>query len=176
MENILAALNAAAISLKLKKCEFFSEKVKYLGHILRPGKLKISKTRIAALEIAEPQRDPSELRSFLGLCNVCRRLIPQFAETAAPLEVLFEKGAPVKLARFRRLEMEAFASLISAATTAPILALRWNGPPYSIAIDASASMVGAALFQRHEDGQRHPVGYFLRSLTNAEKNYSTSKL
>ena len=71
--------------------------------------------------------------------------------------------------------MEAFTSLISAVTTAPILALPWNGLPYSIDIDASASMVGATLFQKHEDEQWHPVGYFSRSLTNAEKNYFTSE-
>ena len=105
LDNILAALHAAGISLELKKCEFLTDKVKYLGHIVRPGKLEIDKARIAALEKAEPPRDQSELRSFLGLCNVNRLFIPQFAETAAPLNVLLKKGSPVKLARFGRLEM-----------------------------------------------------------------------
>ena len=62
VDKILSALNAAGISLKLRKWEFFTDKVKYLGHVIRPGKLEIDRTRIAALEKAQPPKTQSELR------------------------------------------------------------------------------------------------------------------
>ena len=54
-----------------------------------------------------------------------------------------------------------------------MLALPRSDLPYSVDTDASDCQVGAALFQTTEDGERRPIGYWIRSLKPAEKNYST---
>ena len=64
VEQVLRTLNAAGVTLKLSKFEFFSQEVKYLGHIVRPGTLSVDLARVASLREAEhprtkPSYDPS---------------------------------------------------------------------------------------------------------------------
>ena len=66
----LTLLGNAGLSLKLKKCHFFAETVDYLGHVIRPGRLGVAKKNTTALQKAPIPRTQTELRSFLGLCNV----------------------------------------------------------------------------------------------------------
>ena len=41
--------------------------------------------------------------------------------------------------------------------------------------DASNEQIGCCLFQTQPNGANHPVGYWSRGLTRAEKNYSTTE-
>jgi hypothetical protein len=41
--------------------------------------------------------------------------------------------------------------------------------------DASYEQIGCCLFQDHDDKEKHPLGYWSRGLTAAEKNYSTTE-
>ena len=175
VEEILTALQTAGVTLKLAKCDFFTDTVKYLGHVIRPGTLSVDDATKAALRKARYPRNQTELRSFLGLCNVYRRFIRDFAHTAAPLNALLKKGQPQELAPFGEAEKAAFRTLVEAVTSPPILALPKAGLPYSMDTDASEYQVGAALFQTHLDDERKPLGFFSRSLHAAEKNYSVSE-
>ena len=58
---------------------------------------------------------------------------------------------------------------------APILRLPKIDLPFSIDTDACDYQIGAALMQTYEDGTRHPVGYWSRSLNPVEQNYSTTE-
>ena len=175
VKAILGALKAAGITLKFSKCELFTDTVKYLGHIIKPGTLSVDTIATKALTGAQHPRTQTELRSFLGLCNVYRRFVPGFAKLATPLNKLLRKGQPEQLEVFSESEAEAFKALISAVTAPPILALPKPGLPYSVDTDASNSQVGAALFQTQPDGERQPVGYWSRTLNSAELNYSTTE-
>ena len=147
----------------------------YLGHIIRPGTLSIDEVVTKALrEIAIPTTQ-TELRSFLGLCNVYRRFVPNYAHVAAPLNKLLKKGQPIQLEPFGEAELREFEALREAVNTPPILALPKVGLPYSMDTDASDFQFGAALFQTHEEGSRKPIGFWSRSLHAAERNYSTSE-
>ena len=50
VDQVLEALHRANVTIKLSKCDFFTNKVKYLGHIIKPGKLSVDKVRVKALE------------------------------------------------------------------------------------------------------------------------------
>jgi Reverse transcriptase (RNA-dependent DNA polymerase) len=87
--EVLTLLGNAGLSLQLKKCHFFSETVDYLGHVMRPGRLGVAEKNTTALKTAPLPRTQTELRSFLGLCNVYRRFVPRFSAIAAPLNVFY---------------------------------------------------------------------------------------
>ena len=173
VEEILTALKSAGISLKLKKCSSFTNNVKYLGHIIHPGTLEVDATHTIALRRAKHPTTKTQLRAFLGLCNVYRRFVPKYSHIAAPLNTLLCKGQPVNLRPFGEAEAQAFETLVAAVTSPPVLALPKPDLPYSVDTDASDYQVGCALFQTTEDGERRPIGYWSRSLKPAEKNYST---
>ena len=82
---------------------------------------------------------------------------------------------PVTLDPFGEKESEAFQSLIDVILSPPVLALPKPGYSYSVDTDASQYQVGAALFQTYPDGERKPIGFFSRSLRDAEKNYPVSE-
>ena len=68
--------------------------------------------------------------------------------------------------------MKAFHALIKAITEPPVLAIADDR--FSLDTDACDGQIGCALFQEHE-GKRRPVGYFSRTLTKPERNYSISE-
>ena len=175
VREIMRVLQDAGITLKLKKCEFFTDSVKYLGHVIRPGQLSVDEVRVKSLKEAKHPTTQTELPSFLGLCNVYRRFVPKFADVAAPLNHLLRKGQPVKLEPLADVEASAFSSLVDAVTSPPVLALPRLGLPFEVDTDASNNQVGCALFQISEDGERHPVGYWSRSLNVHERNFSVSE-
>lgn len=71
------------MTIKLKKCHFFSELTKYLGQVVVPGKLRVDRKTTEAVAALRSLTTVSQIRSFLGLCNVYRRFVPGFAKIAA---------------------------------------------------------------------------------------------
>ncbi len=62
VDIILDALRKARVSVNLRKCHFFTKKIKYLGHIIRPGSFEIAEASIATLTGLRHPRKASELR------------------------------------------------------------------------------------------------------------------
>jgi transposase InsO family protein len=189
LDIVLGRLYGAGLSLKLKKCFFFKETVNYLGHVIQPGKLAVATKNTEALKHAKAPTTLTELRSFLGLCNVYRRFVPSFARIAAPLNALLRKGESRSEFAFTELQHEAFDSLREKLLHPPILALPRAAGQFVLDTDASQEQIGCCLFQQNpvdvEDGKdirptgkelvRRPIGYWSRSLTSAERNYSTTE-
>ena len=80
--------------LKLKKCDFFKNMVDYLGHAVRPGKLAVAQKTTRAVEEFRLPETQTHIKSFLGLSDVYRRFVPNFARIAGPLNALLKKGMP----------------------------------------------------------------------------------
>lgn len=87
-----------------------------------------------------------QLRTFLGLCNICRRFVPRYSQIAALLNALLKKREPVRLKEFGTAENEAPDTFKQTLTTAPVLALLKLGLPYVINTDSSEYQFGCALF------------------------------
>lgn len=62
----MSVLEKAGVKFKLPKCEFSVEKVKYLGHVVRPGTLEFEAARTAALEEMFYPQTQKQLRNFFG--------------------------------------------------------------------------------------------------------------
>ena len=165
VEEILEKLQDAGVSLKLKKCRFFAETVDYLGHFIRPDLLEVATKNTAAIEGFGEPKTQMHLRSFLGVCNVYRRFVPNFAQVSVPLNELLKKGAPVELLPLNEHQLRSFNLLKQALKEPPILRLPRPGLPYSVDTDASDYQNGCALLQTHEDGSRYPIGFGLVPLS-----------
>ena len=173
---VLRLLQKAGLTLKLPKCEFFRESVDYLGHIISPGKLNVAHRATEAFSKALPPRNVTELRSFLGLCNVYRRFVPNFARLSKPLNRMLEKGHPTEWSDLTDDQLGAFETLKSRLTNPPVLTLPRAGQSYILDTDACQTQVGCVLLQEQEDGSApKQIGYWSRTLSSAERNYTTTE-
>jgi hypothetical protein len=64
LDLVLGLLRRAGATLKLKKCHFFKEKVKYLGHVILPGKLQVGQSKTDTVKYAEPPSDTNRTEEF----------------------------------------------------------------------------------------------------------------
>ena len=167
VEEVLQVLRDSGFSPKLKKCNFFAQSADYLGHVIRPGTLEVATKNTQAVERFDEFRTQTELRSFLGLCNVYRRFFPNFARTAAPLNALFTKCCLADLQKSKEEQSKAFKLLKQALISPPVPSHPKPGVSFSVDTDACNDQVGCALLQVSESGRRHPIGFRSRSLSAA---------
>jgi RNase H-like domain found in reverse transcriptase/Reverse transcriptase (RNA-dependent DNA polymerase) len=178
VHEVLCLLEEAGLSLKLSKCHFFQASVDYLGHVIRPGRLGVAEKNTAALRDAPFPRTRTELRSFLGLCNVYRRFVPRFAAIAAPISTLLGKGTRATLPPLTTAQIEAFNNLRTRLLSPPILALPRSEAKFNLWLDTDASdgQLGCCcLLQGQPEGPALQLGYWSRTLNPAERNYSITE-
>lgn len=108
LNEVLRTLQNETVSLKLKKCEFFTTQVRYRGHALRPGQLAADKTRIKSLKDLQHPCTITELRSFSGLCNLHSRFISGHTSIRASRNKLLRQEMPTDLSLFRDEENQTF--------------------------------------------------------------------
>jgi len=183
LDEVLTLLQEAGIKLKLKKCFFFRDEVEYLGFRIRPGTLSASpdaKAR-AAINIATFPTTSTQMKSFLGCCNVYRRFIKGFAKVSTPLTDMLKKDSGTEWGDDlvpTESQRKAFETLKEALVTPPILALPKRGRPYMVDCDASAYAVGAVLLQQQDEKDEKSwatIGYYSKTLTKEQRNYSASE-
>ena len=68
-------------------------------------------------------------------------------------------------------EQEAFDMLKVHVTSEPILGQPDLAEQFILEVDASRYAVGTVLSQQKNDNKLHPIGYFLSTLNEVEKNY-----
>jgi hypothetical protein len=142
LDAVIHRLYCAGLSLNLKKCHFFRSEVSYLGHVIGPGTLAVAEKNTRALRNAKSPSTQTELRSFLGLCNVYRRFVKGFAKIAAPLNSLLRKGESPRLNKLNEDQLRAFEALRQCLLTPPILAFPNADGQFTLDTDASSDQIG----------------------------------
>lgn len=82
---ILTLMRDAGFSLKLKKCFFLWQELEYLNHVVRPHEPRVQPRKCDSAKTFNPPTSLTGPRYFIGLCNVSRRFVKNFAKIAAPL-------------------------------------------------------------------------------------------
>jgi len=175
VDTVLHRLRDAGVTLNLEKCTWFPDEVEYLGHIVRPGQLHVHNKNVDALKHAKFPTTKTQMKSFLGMCNVYRRFVKDFSKRAKPLNALTRAKIPPDLSPPTDVAIAAFEDLRNALLCPPVLALpkaNWN---LVFDVDACADQVGCTLLQEEPGELLYPVGYWSRGITAAEKNYSTTE-
>jgi hypothetical protein len=66
--------------------------------------------------------------------------------------------------------------LKNRVTTEPVLAHPALTDPFELEVNASGFAMGAVLLQKKEDGKKHPIAYYSKTLSAAEQNYNVYDL
>lgn len=112
-----------------------------------------------------------EIRRFLGIKSWYRKFIPDYAILAAPLTLLLRKGQKWI---WQEEQQHAFVGIRRCLIESPILSCPNFEVPFELQTDASNTGLGAVLIQVI-DNVEHVIAYPSRSLSAAERNYSTAE-
>ncbi|CAA0807973.1 Uncharacterized mitochondrial protein AtMg00860, partial [Striga hermonthica] len=168
LRAVLWTLRREKLYAKFSKCEFWLQRVAFLGHIITPAGIEVDPSKIAAVQNWSAPKNSSEVRSFLGLAGYYRRFIEGFSKIALPLSQLTRKS--VKFEWTERCE-SSFQELKRRLKMAPVLTIPNPSRSFTIYSDASRQGLGCVLMQ---DGQ--VVAYASRQLKPHEHNYPTHDL
>ena len=77
--------------LNLKKCEFFSSKLLFLGFIVSDQGILVDQKKVEVILSWPTLATITELRSLLGLATFHRRFVRSFSSMAAPMSDCLKK-------------------------------------------------------------------------------------
>jgi hypothetical protein len=75
LKKVLDILREKKLYAKLKKCEFWLEKVTFLGHVISGNGIEVDLSKIEAVVNWERPTNVQEIRSFLGFAGYYRRFV-----------------------------------------------------------------------------------------------------
>ena len=78
--------------LKFSKCDFWTEIVSFLGHMVTIDGIQIDSQKIEAVSEWPRPTTVMEIISFLGLTGYYRRFVQDFSKIAAPMTRLTRKN------------------------------------------------------------------------------------
>lgn len=163
---IFKKLRQFNLKVQLKKSEFLSKDVTFLGHVITPTGIKPNPSKIEAVKNFPLPSTQKQIKSFLGLIGYYRRFIRNFAKIVAPMTKCLKKGS--KLNTDQPEYVEAFNLCKELLSNAPILAYPDFTKRFTLTTDASNVALGSVLSQNGR-----PIAYYSRTLNTAERNYST---
>ncbi|XP_074314308.1 putative mitochondrial protein AtMg00860 [Silene latifolia] len=86
---VLQTLREHQLYAKLSKCEFWLEKVAFLGHIMSKEGVAVNPTKIEAVSRWVAPKNVEEIGSFLGLAGYSR-FVKDFSKIVRPLTSLMK--------------------------------------------------------------------------------------
>ncbi|RVX22738.1 Retrovirus-related Pol polyprotein from transposon 17.6 [Vitis vinifera] len=165
---VLQTLRDKQLYAKLKKCEFWLDRISFLGHVVSNDGISVDPGKVDAVANWRRPSTVTEIRSFLGLAGYYKRFIEGFSKIALPLTKLTQKG--VKFEWSDDCEC-SFQELKNRLVSAPILTIPSGSGGFVVYSDASHQGLGCVLMQHGR-----VVAYASRQLKPYERNYPTHDL
>ena len=192
LKQVLQRLRARGIKLRVDKCVFAKQEVRYLGRLISGNGYRRDPADTVALDkFKSPPKTVGELRSLLGFLGYYRCYVRDFSKKVKSLyDLLTDKaGIQVKGKRSHKKlvkagqqydaraivdwsdeHQEILDHLIDYLKSPNVIAFPRFDIPFVINCDASGQGLGAVLYQRQE-GVDRVISYASRTLSTAEKNY-----
>ncbi|KAJ4718964.1 Retrotransposon protein, putative, Ty3-gypsy subclass [Melia azedarach] len=165
---VLQTLKNKQLYAKFSKCQFWLDRVAFLGHVISANGIYVDPQKIEAVVNWERPTSVTEVRSFLGLAGYYRRFVEGFSKIAGPLTKLTRKN--VKFEWTDDCE-QSFQELKKRLTSAPVLTLPSGTEGFVVYSDASRQGLGCVLMQHGK-----VIAYASRQLKKHELNYPTHDL
>ena len=172
LRAVFLRLRQAGLQLKVSKCLLLQKSVVFLGHRVSDQGVTCDQSKTETIRDWPRPQDKTEIKSFVGLANYYRKMVPNFSEIALPLTRLTKKKAKFE---WGPQEEEAFFKLKHCLSEPPILAFPLeHGGSFVLDCDASSFAIGAVLSQYQENSER-VIAYGSHTLNEAQQNYCTTK-
>ena len=168
---VLSRLAGAGLKINPKKCKLLADKVTVLGHNVSREGISTDPEKVRVVQEWPAPSNISQLRSFLGTAGYYHHFVPKYADLAAPLYRMEQKG---KNWEWTQGCHEAFLNIKRQLANALILAFHRLDTLFILDPNASDSGIGAVLSQL-QDGRERVIAYAAWGLSKSERNYSTTR-
>ena len=168
VRQVLESLRRAGLQADISKCEFYTQKTKFLGLVISTTGIEMDSSKVSTILEWNTPRNVHDVQAFNGFCNFYRRFIKDYSKIVVPLMKLTRKDEPYFWST--KCE-EAFQTLKQRVTDAPVLAHFDRTKTCFVESDSSDHVTSGVLSQYGPDGFLHPVAYFSKKMVPAECNY-----
>ena len=165
---VLQRLQAAGLTLN-EKCESSKTRITFLGHIITSKGIEADPEKTTAVREFLTPGNITELQRFNGMVNQLSKFLPELAIINEPLRQLLRKDREWI---WDSAQKDAFNAIKEALVSTPVLAHYDPKRQTIVAADACQNGLGAVLLQVDADGNKLPICYASRSLTDAETRYA----
>jgi len=170
LENVLKSFQKAGMTLKLKKCSFGKDKVRFLGHLVGRGSHRPIIDKVEAIMKLQPPTTKKGLRSFIGMINFYKHYIKDASSLLKPLTDMTSKKYGNRI-QFGEDQTKAFDKVKQALADCTDLFAPQYDKPFILRTDASDTCVAGVLSQEGEEGE-FPVVFLSSKLTGPMLRYS----
>ncbi|KAK3510435.1 hypothetical protein QTP70_006850 [Hemibagrus guttatus] len=161
--EVLQCLRDYRLFLKAEKFTFHQPSVQFLGYIIDRSGIRMDERKVIAVKNWPIPTSVKELQRFLDFANFYRRFIQGYSSITSPLTSPLE-NKPKSLS-WTPVATQAFETLKTAFTTAPLLTHPDPDLPFVVEVDASTTGVGAVLSQQQGNPHKlHPCAFFSHKL------------
>ena len=91
LRTVLQTLREHQLYTKFSKCDFWTESVAFLGHVVTKDGIQVDPQKIEAVSEWPRPTTVTEIRSFLGLAGYYRRFVQDLSKITAPMTRLTQK-------------------------------------------------------------------------------------
>eukprot|EP00731_Ephydatia_muelleri_P003764 Em0001g3764a len=170
LRDVFTRLKNAGLTLKPSKCHLLQMEVRYLGHVVSGKGIQTDPEKSEVFLIG-PSLKSERFKRFLGLASYYRRFVQGFAQVAAPLNALINKG---KEWMWTADCTHAFLELKKRLVSTPVLVMPQFTQEFILDTNASGEGLGAVLSQVIE-GEEKVVAYASKTLTRTERKYCATR-
>lgn len=170
LKAVIQRLQDAGLKLNQSKCQFNKTSLRFLGHMVNAQGIQPDEDHLSAILHAPAPKDAPQLRSFIGLLSWYNKFIPNFATVVEPLRACIRQGSDFVWSEEAQQSFDAVKKLL---IDSPALSLFDPDLPTVVSTDASDYGLGAVLAQVHENKTERIVAFASRTLSPAERKYST---
>ncbi|XP_066600140.1 uncharacterized protein [Prorops nasuta] len=171
LKRVFDRVVGAGLRINPDKSEFCKAEVKYLGFLVDKQGFRMDPDKTAPILEYPTPKNVKQVRRFMGMVSWYRKFIPNFATESEPINRLLRKNQAWLWGEDQEI---AFRELRNHLVKAPTLACPNFNVPFVLQTDASTVGLGAVLTQEIEDTDR-VIAYACRTLTSAERNYTTTE-
>ena len=168
VKEVLRRLRKYNLCAAIKKSQFHTSEVEYLGFIISADGISMSERKIEAIRNWPEPKTVKNIQEFLGFANFYRRFIEGFSKIAHPLTAQTKKGLTFD---WTPQCQKAFDTLKQRFIEAPILKHFRSSLPTEVETDASDFALGAIMSQQQPTTVLHPIAFHSRKFKSAELNY-----
>lgn len=167
MIEVFQVLKRHNLQVHIKKCNFYTKKIDFLGFLVTPGRVRPNPRKVQAiLDYPEPS-SLKKLQGFLGMANYYRKFIKDYSHHAKPLT---EATSAKKTFKFTPECRQAFEKLKEMLAYDVTLVIADLDKKFIISSDASDVAIGAVLSQGEPPHDR-PIQFFSKTLTPIQRTY-----